>query len=229
VIVGAVYDDLETFYHARAARRDSPEYGYGDEWQEANGTYRVSWASTTGEIYAVALGPPTSTAGQDFLMFSSGQASGRVDVLGAVAAIAPEHRTQHWHGERHVNDVVLSGWATAGHELAWVRDRVARAEQLLDLRVVTRFEASGQVALALLGALGDAQRHLDDAGVDPRDVELEHDGYLGEAATVTSALYVLVPEDAAAAAAVLQRIDEALATVDLPAGRWAPAPRATTG
>jgi hypothetical protein len=83
---------------------------------------------------------------------------------------------------------------------------------------------------ALLGALNDAQRDLDDTGVDRRDVELEYDGSLLEPGTITSAqLYVLVPEDAAAAAAVLQRVDEALTAVDVPLGRWAPAPRATTG
>jgi hypothetical protein len=108
VIVGAVYDDLETFYHARPARRDSPEYDYGDSWQDDNGCYRVSWASTTGEIYAVAVDAPTYTAGSDFLVFSSGSATGRVEVVGAVAAIAPEHATLHWHGDRHVNDVVLA-------------------------------------------------------------------------------------------------------------------------
>ena len=63
---------------------------------------------------------------------------------------------------------------------------------------------------------------------DRRDVELEHDGSLLKPETITSAqLYVLVPEDAAAVAAVLRRVDEALAAVKVPAGRWAPAPRAT--
>ena len=228
MIVGAVYDDLETFYHARPGRRDSPEFDYGHGWQDENGCYRVSWASTTGEIYAVALDAPTYTAGPDFLAFSSGSAAGRVEVLGAVAAIAREHETLHWHGDRHVNDVVLAGWPTAGHELAWVRDRVARAEQLLDLRLVRSFEASDRIVDALLGALHDAQRDLDDAG--GRDVALEHDGDLLERRTITSAqLYVLVPEDAAVAAAVLQRVDEALTAADVPVGHWAPAPRATTG
>ena len=125
--MGAVYDDLDTFYLARPARCDDVNNASYGRWHDERGEYDVRWACATGELYAEAL-----TARRDAVEM------GHVEVLGVIAPIAPEHRTSDWHGAKHVDNVVLKGWQEANNDrrLAWLRDRVARVDELLGRRLV---------------------------------------------------------------------------------------------
>ena len=94
------------------------------------------WACATGELYAEAL--PT---------MGKADGVGHVEVLGVIAPIAPEHMTSDWQGAKHVDNVVLEGWqANTERRLAWLRDRVARVDELLGRRLVIAIPAGNALA-----------------------------------------------------------------------------------
>ena len=56
--------DIEEFYEANEARRESSEFEFGSEWTDAvDNEYELSWVEATGELYLMLA--PDSEVGTD--------------------------------------------------------------------------------------------------------------------------------------------------------------------
>jgi len=56
--------DIEEFYEANEARRESSEFEFGSEWTDAaDNEYELSWVEATGELYLMLA--PDSEIGTD--------------------------------------------------------------------------------------------------------------------------------------------------------------------
>lgn len=96
------YLTLEDFYRADGRRRPSSEADYGCHWKLDgwNDAWRVSYVQSTGEVYAVYQGQPTSMQKDSI---------GPVFVLGTIPAdpIAEGDRKSVYY---HTLDRILDGW-----------------------------------------------------------------------------------------------------------------------
>jgi hypothetical protein len=102
--VGWTIVNIDDFYAANEARRESAEFEFGDEWTDARGNfYELSWVESTGELY-VMLGPE-GTIHED-LFFGGAMSYGEpvdsllVQIIGFIAT----------HDEVEAR---LEGWANA--------------------------------------------------------------------------------------------------------------------
>ena len=208
-----MFDDLETFYIGDPRRRPGMEYDYGHYWRDANlpGTFRVTWNEGTGEVYAIQQGEVSVASVPGGVAIAAGRASGSVEILGVVAPIPADEETTEWRGDRHVSNVVLAGWAVQA-DVKWVRERVARARELLGQRFVARWtgdaaEDRGWMRLANeldkrsgdLAALGCGRWDLSSLGV---------------------VLHVPLDDDDGAAAAALVLIEDAIAASGIGEPDW---------
>lgn len=121
-----VYDDLATFYADDPRRERSPEHDYGVWWRDQDDypVWRVSWVENTGEVYALRLQEGGAySPGPGAVAVTAGEPTGRVELLGVIAAEDPPEQ-----GVEHA----LEGWTERCGErgsLGWVRDHVANATQ----------------------------------------------------------------------------------------------------
>ncbi len=66
--------DIEEFYEANEARRESSEFEFGSEWTDAAGNeYELSWVEATGELYLM-LAPDSDVGIETFGDFYTGHA-----------------------------------------------------------------------------------------------------------------------------------------------------------
>ena len=153
------YPNIEAYYRAWPAARDSVESDYGVWWRDDDGgIWRVTYVHETGHVYAILVGPRGATrraariGGQPVVMISAADDDhlpGPVAILGALDTWTDEQEraagraaTEAWRtaGFRAPRPEwpqdpagrLLDGWADiCGQQgsLAWVMQRVAGASQ----------------------------------------------------------------------------------------------------
>ena len=110
--------DIEAFYQANEARRESPEYEFGDDWSDARGNhYRLSWVEATGELYLMI--EPEAVVSEDifgdFLVAEESVEGLAVVVIAQVASLLDlEGRLEGWE------DTIA-----APNSLRWLSARIA--------------------------------------------------------------------------------------------------------
>ncbi len=113
--------DIEAFYQANEARRESPEYEFGDSWRDARGnSYRLSWVEATGELYLMI--EPEAVVSEDifgdFLVAEESVEGLSVVVIATVPSLlAVEDRLRGWE------DVV-----DQENSLKWLHRRLGTAD-----------------------------------------------------------------------------------------------------
>ena len=113
--------DIEGFYDADPRRRHSEEFSFGRDWHDADGVrWELNWVADTGEVYVMR--EPAEPVGMDPLgdtwVADLPADLVTVEVLGTITGQATVERA-------------FGGWPEAiegADSLAWVRDRVTRAE-----------------------------------------------------------------------------------------------------
>lgn len=112
--------DIREFYAGDPRRRESAETTYGDGWTastDPHATYRLSWVSETGELYAVREPHPGGLFARYLDQLDVDQAD--------VSELTVEVLATERDGARLTE--LLGGWQDAEGEpdsLAWVRARV---------------------------------------------------------------------------------------------------------
>lgn len=111
--------DIEEFYEANEARRESSEFEFGSEWTDRDGNeYELSWVEATGELYLM-LAPDSAVDTDVFGDFYAAHAD--VEEL-SVLVIATL-------GSHDAVLSVLDGWEDAmldDGSLEWLYSRVRR-------------------------------------------------------------------------------------------------------
>jgi hypothetical protein len=108
--------NIEDFYEANEARRDSEEIELGDDWYDTDGrVYELTWIEATGELILMADPSPRTTSDifGDMTVLPEPLEALTVKVIGTVST--------HDELERQ-----LDGWSDATGKpssLAWLADR----------------------------------------------------------------------------------------------------------
>jgi hypothetical protein len=109
--------NIEEFYAADEARRESAEFEYGAEWTDANANeYELSWVEATGELYLM-LGPE-ATVSED--LFFGDAVSYNEPVSGLLVKVIGSLATHE------AVETALAGWEQAMVEpnsLQWLAAR----------------------------------------------------------------------------------------------------------
>lgn len=114
--------DIEAFYEANEARRESAEVEFGSRWSDALGnSYELSWVEATGEIYLM-IEPDakiTEDAFGDFLVSDERVEDLSVVVVATIATLSEV--TAH-----------LEGWQDAEeteNSLTWLASKLRVADK----------------------------------------------------------------------------------------------------
>jgi hypothetical protein len=112
--------DIETFYEQNEARRESAEFEFGSEWNDAAGNeYELSWVEATGELYLMVEPEPVITEDIFGGFVVSGEPVGdlSVVVIAKVSSIdALEDKLDGWE------DAMLDD-----NSLEWLHQRFPKA------------------------------------------------------------------------------------------------------
>lgn len=108
--------DIEEFYEANEARRESSEFEFGSEWTDALGNeYELSWVEATGELYLM-LAPDSEVGLETFGDFYVGKAHVEELTVLVIATISSHDGVLN----------AIDGWEDAmldDNSIAWLHAR----------------------------------------------------------------------------------------------------------
>jgi hypothetical protein len=113
--------DIEHFYDGNPRRRSSEEYSFGSDWTDSGKTrWELNWVQDTGEVYLMreAAEPLEMDPFGDTRVPDMPVDEVTVEIIGTLQGLDTVERA-------------LGGWSQAmggADSVAWVRDRVARAQ-----------------------------------------------------------------------------------------------------